>query len=310
MKAIMYHYVRPAPADLPYAKYLHFDDFCSQLDHFQSHYGFVSHEEFIGALKAKHPLPTNKVVLTFDDGLKDHHRYVLPELKRRGLWGIFYVPTGPYQTGKILDVHRIHLLTGKVEASRLLDSVRQQVTNDMLTDVSRAEFHNLTYQKQANSEQVNLIKRTLNYFIDYRWREQVIDQLMQEFIPADLSDVANYYMTPDELGVMQSAGMVIGSHSITHPVFSKLSPEQQRHEIFSSYDFLERSTGGLPYRTFCYPYGGFHSFNANTVRLLDESRSLFSFNVESRDISVSDLAGLQTLPRYNCNEFPYGQVRD
>ena len=61
------------------------------------------------AISAERP----NMLLTFDDGLSDHYQYVLPELRRRGLWGIFYIPAGPYQSGRMLDVHCIHLLIGR-----------------------------------------------------------------------------------------------------------------------------------------------------------------------------------------------------
>ena len=72
--------------------------------------------------RLKH-LSQNGVVLTFDDGLKDHYNFVYPELKRRGLWGIFYIPTGQYKNKKILDVHRIHLLKGKLGSTKVLKKV-------------------------------------------------------------------------------------------------------------------------------------------------------------------------------------------
>ena len=40
MKAIMYHYVRPAPEQLPHFRYLHVTDFARQLDWFADQYGF------------------------------------------------------------------------------------------------------------------------------------------------------------------------------------------------------------------------------------------------------------------------------
>ena len=42
MKALMYHYVRPWPEDLPYFRYLHIDDFCRQLDWLQKTFSFPS----------------------------------------------------------------------------------------------------------------------------------------------------------------------------------------------------------------------------------------------------------------------------
>jgi len=69
-------------------------------------------------------------------------------------------------------------------------------------------------------------------------------------------------------------------------------------------------TGGLEFRTFCFPYGGSDSFNSESERLLDEAGCSFSFKVEPRNITAEDLTERrQALPRFDCNRFRYGQVR-
>src|SRR3546814_14596269 len=101
MKALMYHYVRPAPADLPYFRYLHIDSFRRQLDWIEATHGFVSRDRFLDALHTG--TPANGVVLTFDDAFSDHFLHVFHELSSRGLWGIFYVPTAILRPTGSLD---------------------------------------------------------------------------------------------------------------------------------------------------------------------------------------------------------------
>ncbi len=138
MKAIMYHYVRPDRADLPYFRHLHVDDFEQQLDYFVEEYGAVTQADFLAALEAGEPAPG--VVLTFDDGLKDHYDYALPRLQARGLWGLFYVPTGVYAAGRLLDVHRVHLLLGRNGGAAVFAALQEIVTDNMITHGHVAEF--------------------------------------------------------------------------------------------------------------------------------------------------------------------------
>ena len=98
MKAITYHYVRPDTLGLPHFRYLHIDDFRQQLDRFVANDDLVEREVFFRALESG-AAPARGCVLTFDDGFKDHFDFVLPALEARGLWGIFYVPTGMYASG-------------------------------------------------------------------------------------------------------------------------------------------------------------------------------------------------------------------
>ena len=61
------------------------------------------------------------VLLTFDDGLRDHAEFVLPALQARGLFGLFYVCSGPAMAGRILDVHKVHLALGRLGGAAALD---------------------------------------------------------------------------------------------------------------------------------------------------------------------------------------------
>jgi len=119
-------------------------------------------------------------------------------------------------------------------------------------------------------------------------------------------------MTTEEIKTMHDGGMIIGSHTINHPVMARLSLQKQEYQIVKSFEFLEKIKASLPsLRTFCYPYGGFHSFTDETEKLLTDNQCVFSFNVEQRDINADDIAKRpQALPRYDCNQFKYGQVRN
>jgi peptidoglycan/xylan/chitin deacetylase (PgdA/CDA1 family) len=307
MKAVMYHYVRPDASDAPWYYYLDIEDFRAQLDYFEDEYGFIDRDTFLAAARGDID-PPDGVVLTFDDGLRDHYEWVFPELQRRGLWGLFYIPTGPFTRGTALNVHRVHALVGKYGGDTVLDPLQEIVDEEMVPDARREEFHTETYQRQNNTESVTTVKRILNYFIAYEYREDVLDTLCEEFPAADL-DPAAFYLQPTELREMQDAGMILGSHSVSHRVFSKLSQPDQREEIVSSFDYLSSVLDSLDVRTFCYPYGGFHTFSDYTRRVLNDIDCLFSFNVESRDIFPDDLRTQpQALPRYDCNEFRHGDA--
>ncbi len=308
MKALMYHYVRTGSSDLPWFRYLHIDDFRAQLDHLQENYSFVNKAEFLESLVGG-PCPQNKCVLTFDDALSDHYEHVLPELIERGLWGIFYVPTGMYQYRQMLQVHRIHLLIGTHGGRRVLEFLESNVSPEMLGYRHIEAFHKETYQGQDNDAATDAVKRVLNYFISPEWQKPVLDELMGHFFENESDLIDEYYVTADQLREMYRSGMVIGSHSITHPVFSKIDEHAQQQEISGSIEYLESVLEPGSIKTFCYPYGGDHTFTDTTEKLLTEAGIRFSFNVEPRDITKVDLADRpQALPRYDCNRFPHGRA--
>ncbi len=309
LKAIMYHYVRHEPLGLPFLKYLHAEDFSQQLDFFEQAFGFADVEAFLNHENGD--ALQNGIVLTFDDGFIDHYEVVLPELLRRGLTGFFFVPTAPLQTERMLPVHRVHHLLGRFDAAAVAKRLRELVSSDMIDQARLREFEQATYRTQKNSEETLFVKRTLNYYLASEHRAAVLDSLMRHFFGDEEAELtAALYMQPHHLQALHEAGMIIGSHSVNHPVMSTLAPAEQENEISTSFAFLEAHLGPLSPRTFCYPYGGKSTFTETTEKILEKQGVTLSFAVDPRDITEEDLRNRpQALPRYDCNMFPYGQCR-
>ncbi|MCL1629169.1 polysaccharide deacetylase family protein [Roseibaca sp. V10] len=308
MKAIMYHYVRDFDPAMPNFRFLNITNFRKQLDIFAREFGFVTRAEWAAYVRlGQMPADTGKVILTFDDAMSCHYTHVFPELMARGLWGIFYVPTGPYTGAGLLNVHRIHLLCGAHDGEDLWAHAQALVTEDMIPHAKRSEFRDATYAAQINRPGVSEFKRLLNYFIDERYRRDVIDQVARDFGTVFAPD--SFYVPPAALAEMGNAGMMIGAHTVSHPVMSKLSVAEQAKEIAGSLGWIEQTVGSQDMRSYCHPYGGFHSFDAHTVMLLRENSVDFSFNVEPRDIDAKDIARQpHALPRHDCNLFAHGQA--
>ena len=305
MKAVMYHYVRVFDPELPFFRFLDASNFAKQLDYFEDKFGFVTKQEWLQALTDKTlGEAKGKVLLTFDDAMSCHYDYVFQELRKRDLWGVFYVPTQPYQENKILDVHRIHLLCGAFKGVVLMNALKAHLDEAMIPDEKIQEFREQTYHAQDNYEGVSEFKRILNYFVSYVYREGLIDAVAH-----DLSfewHVSDFYVPVDKLKEMHLAGNIIGSHTVSHPVMSKLDDKAQQDEIDVSLGFLQ-ANDCIDIKTYCHPYGGFHTFNEATINALNAQGVEFSFNVDARDIEEEDLrSSIQFLPRYDCNLFPYG----
>ena len=307
MKAIMYHYVRKYNDNFPNFRFLDVSNFVRQLDYFGDSFGFVDRDEWSRvALEGDFDTMPPGVILTFDDAMSCHYEFVFEILRKRGLWGIFYVPTKPYVSNKMLDVHRIHLLCGRFDGEKLLDACMSLIDEEMIPFTKREKFIENTYQRQHNAAGVSQFKRMLNYFVDESYKSEVIDELSSHFGFNDYD--MSFYVGVENLSKMSKEGMVVGSHTVNHPVMSKLDRGSQAAEIRQSFQFLE-SVCDTSHRTYCHPYGGFHSFNDETISLLDECDVSYSFSVESRDITGEDLLNRkQCLPRYNCNEFSYGRA--
>ena len=301
----MYHYIREKSHDLPFFRYLDIKNLRKQLDYFENEYGFINFDEWNRYLRdGTTPTSKDKVLLTFDDAVNDHYNYVYKELKKRNLWGIFYVPTAPYTERRILDVHLIHLLCGSIEGAKLYKYCRGIISENLVSADKIEEFGKYIYNLQESYEGVTEFKWILNYFLNDVTRKEILDDIVDYF--AFDYCLENFYCSEKQLAEMAQNGMIIGSHTVSHPVMSKLTVSEQRSQIIESFNFLS-SIADQELKTYCHPYGGFHSFNDDTIDLLDEQNVDFSFNVESRNIEGNDWAmSKQFLPRYDCVEFKYG----
>jgi len=307
MKIVMYHYVRPGTPDLPHFPYLHLDDFRRQLDWMAENGDLIDQETFHGALKRKEA-PQDAFVLSFDDGLRDHTDYVLPELTVRGLWALFYIPTGIFASQRMLDVHRIHVLLGRLGGVAALARLQAHLRVDGIS-VQDADIVPVdTYANQSADQATKGFKSTLNYRMTPTQRRQLLDEMMAETFdePALLH---RFYIDDSGICNLQAQGMAIGSHGETHSVMSALSIVTQAAEIGRSFELLETVAGVLPFRSFCYPFGHPSTFSEDTEHLLSQAGCAFSVQLENRAVTNRDLRDRpQALPRVDCNLLPHGDA--
>ena len=112
-----------------------------------------------------------------------------------------------------------------------------------------------------------------------------------------------HYFTWEEVRELDAAGMTIGAHTLTHPLLSRLSPEQLRKEIVGSKKILEEHLG-KPVTHFASPFG---YTNDSLVALLKETgfttgRTTYRGSLHSND-DIYRLTGF--LVHRNMKEFIY-----
>jgi peptidoglycan/xylan/chitin deacetylase (PgdA/CDA1 family) len=305
VKAVMYHYVRPRAAGLPHFPFLRLADFERQLDDFARDYGFVDREGF--RLWGEGGPAPKGVLLTFDDGLRDHLDFVLPVLKARGLFGLFYVSSGPPSTGRILDVHKVHLALGRLGGPTALDWLKSELP-DLLPPGGANGSTASPYAHQTADQATKTLKQLFNWQLTGEERAEVLDRLLDHAFAGAPPRWQDFYL--DERGVraLSDAGMGVGPHSHTHELSIRLSPDRLRYEVLLSSAFVELHGGSRDWG-YCYPYGARSAFSEETEKAVAEAGCPFAFAFDARDITTP-LAETErfALPRHNCNSFPHGAV--
>jgi peptidoglycan/xylan/chitin deacetylase (PgdA/CDA1 family) len=303
-----YHYVRPLIGSrYPAIKGREVAEFRSQLRYFGRHYHFVSIEDIVAAADQGTALPTRPLLLTFDDGYRDHYAHAFPILQEFGVRGAFYPPTVAVIEHRVLDVNKIHFVLASMSDPALLI---EAIENDILAaapdrSVLAVQHYRERYWvgNRFDPAPVLYCKQLLQHGLPEAFRHRLVDGLFRRFVTADeASFAAELYLGVPELQEMLAAGMHIGGHGGRHAWLDRLSVEEQRQDIQDSFRLLHAvwsGSGGHCF-TFCYPYGG---YNADTLQLLRERECKVGLTVRP-DLAHVERDQMLELPRLDTTDLP------
>ena len=260
---VAYHYVRPLrKSRFPEIKGCDLETFAEQIESIAQSHQLISIDEVVESLDEGAVLPERAVLLTFDDGFRDHYDYVLPILHERGIRGCFYPPAAAVEDNVLLDVHKAHfLLASGVEVGLICDDIDSYVTERSLGDPAQFKTA-FRWPSPRDSAEVIYVKRMLQRGLPTEHRRDLASQLFSRYVSSDETAFAEeLYCTPSQLSLMSSLGHHIGSHGHGHHWLSTLDDDAQRNDLSRSIEFLGRITAPGTPRTMCYPYGD-HDENA------------------------------------------------
>ncbi len=295
MKSIMYHYIRNKNKLFPYYNILEKKNYINQIKKFSKTGLINSFEELF--------FDSDKYLPTFDDGFKDHI-YAAEILKKYNGIGLFFIPTSPLKNNIILDVHKTHLILGKVKGLVALNELEKYLNKNKIKNYySQKEKlkYKIAYKRHNDDVHKKEFKKIMNFYGNLKLKHKILDYLLKKFeINIKPKD---YYLNKKEIKYLSSLGMIIGSHSESHTLLSRLSYEKQFKEIKNSKTFLEKIIN-KNIDTFCYPYGGKISYNNNTLKILKKLKFKLAYSVDHRNITIKDLKNKPyELPRFDCNLF-------
>jgi len=296
MKTIMYHYIRANDPRSPFFNNLSKTEFRLQVKRFDKKYGIIESSDEL--LKNN-----NKILLTFDDGLKDHF-FAAKVLNKINKIGIFFLPTLTLQSKKILNVHKTHLILGKIKPKIALGELRKYIKDNKI----RLKLKNLKtkfkkkYSEFNDNEDKNEFKSIVNYQINNSiLQTKLLDHLLKKFkINANYKDI---YLSNGEIKEMLKMGMIIGSHSHSHGLLTAMNYKQQLNEISTSIKILKNKFK-INIKYFCYPYGGEISYNKDTIKILKQQGIEKAFTIGSKDTNILKIEKYNyEIKRYDCNKF-------
>lgn len=197
------------------------------------HFDIVSCDDVAAALDDGPRLPRRPLVVTFDDGYRDNYEQAFPILRRHGLTATFCI------------------------AVDYADSDRLFWWDQVACSVHLNDAH---LPRATRLATIRRVLRTLKAMPDGERLAEVTEYAAR--IPAATAQaIGRQTMTWDEIRALVAGGMTIASHSMSHPILSRVDdPRALDHELRESKRVLERETG-RPVAVFSYPVGGAGAIN-------------------------------------------------
>lgn len=224
--------------------------------------------------------------LVFDDGYKDFIEYALPLLKKHDLPASMYVVTSCVESGLppwtyILDNALANTKKRKldIDSSILPAELKKTLWKNEVDKISFAKKFKPYLKTIANSKRIELVEQTL-----YSLNDVGIPQKLM--------------MNWKEINEIKSAGTLIGSHTVSHPLLAKIEAEKEiENELHLSALTIKQNTGEFPL-TISYPIG---SFDERVKIIAQKIGYKFGLAVEQNmyDSAKCDLFTVPRIELYN-----------
>jgi len=184
-------------------------------------------------------VPDNAVVITFDDGYADFYENAFPVLREEGIPCTLFVTTGFVNGHLWLWPDRLRFC---VDQTRCDHVCFPEIEKKLSTPQDRHEAWNA-----LADHCLELPDQDKNIFI-----QRVADQLKVKLPP----NAPDQYkgLNWDQVREISSAGIEIGSHSVSHPILTSLDPHELERELVVSRETIETEIE-KPVKAFCYPNG-------------------------------------------------------
>ncbi len=232
------------------------------------------------------PLRRPATLLTFDDGYLDNYTTALPVLEAHGVSALFFLVTSYLDDPHLVSWwDRISALARHCVGKRISLSEpepRDWVVSADNLDAVIAEL--LANYRAANCDKARFLRELA-----------MCAGVEMDHAPSRL------FMNWSEVSSLIERGMMIGTHTHTHPILAQMDGQSQNHEICHSKALLEERLG-IRCNALAYPVGSRDTFTNSTKRIAEENgiRYAFSYDGGTNNASGLDRLSLNRLsfPRY------------
>ena len=252
LSILILHRVLPAPDALdPYAADARFfDTLCGWV---RQAFRVLPLDEAVRRLRSG-TLPARAAAITFDDGYADNHDVALPILHRHRLSATFFVATGYLNGGRMFN-------DSVTETLRRAAGPTIDLRHTLLGDLGQHRLDGAAARRAA----VEAVLKTVRHF-PVAQRDAFCAELQQRAGVAQLP--TDLMMNDEQVRGLHRGGMVVGAHTVSHPMLARLSDADALAELRDSRATLQQMTGA-PVTLFAYPNGHpDEDYSARTAELV------------------------------------------
>ena len=273
-KIVMYHYVRPLKfTSFPKIKGLEKENFIRQIEFFKKKFKFITANDILDGIYENKTISSNSILLTFDDGFKDHYNHVFPILKKYDIQGLFFPPGKPIIEKMVLDVHKIHHILAKAnDLNSLINEIFVFINeNKKKFKLKEPEeyFKDLAIANRFDSKEIIFIKRIIQRELPEKTRGLLVNKLFKKFVTKnEMGFSEQLYLNKDEIDEMRENGMFFGSHGYSHQWLSHMSEQNLNEELGKSLEFYDRINPNGK-KIMCYPYGDYNESVVTKIKKMN-----------------------------------------
>jgi peptidoglycan/xylan/chitin deacetylase (PgdA/CDA1 family) len=246
---LTYHGVVPTgtdPAPDQEQKFVLEADFVRQLEFLKKHYTPVSLEQFEASCLGGPALPPRSALITIDDGYENVSTHMAPHLNRMGIPAALYITTGFLDTTTTLWTNQVEMWWADLRKK----GTPPPALNGRPGTLGTLKAHLKSLMPAARQSQLT------------EWIGDAGARLPESHIFR--------MMTWDQARRIETLGVALGSHTVTHAILAHEDDASARREIVESRQVMERELGH-PVTTLAYPNGGPGFFLPRDEALLAEN---------------------------------------
>ncbi|MFQ5646298.1 MAG: polysaccharide deacetylase family protein [bacterium] len=255
--------------------------FEKQVEFLKKHFTIITFSQLEDI--AEKSLNRPAVIITFDDGYRDNYTHAFPILRRHGVPGVFFLSTGLIDNRDIFWWEKIHFFfLNTSKKSCAMEGGALSLTSER-------------QRRESIREAISLLKRLPD---EKRRREMAsMEKELSVEIPLEIRD--NFTLTWDEIREMSREGMEFGSHTVNHPLLSRLNDADLAFELSESRKRIQEEINKEA-DIFCYPVGLPFAYNSKSVAAVGRAGYRFATTVQYGANRLDALNSLE-LKRINVN---------